>query len=272
LIDPRHRERFRVGTPEWRRLREDEHRELFEWYRLVEIPPYWRDKLTLMAYEPYTRVDVRRMMDLFILTDEQVFRNYLDLRYDEEHARNLTLWSKTYVRVPDIFSRYRRGWINQEEVMKELLDLGLTKEQAQFIFETKIKKPLKPERVERERDLTKSEIIKGIKKQVITPEEGKGLLMEMGYEDWEAEFIIAINIAIEGSPESYLEFLDLINKYKREIPEDLKQAERKFREAWEKEQKAIQERLPDDVIAERTVQRVKAEQIYRELLKKYRLA
>ncbi|GAI72398.1 unnamed protein product, partial [marine sediment metagenome] len=33
-------------------------------YRTVEIPPYWRSRLTKIAYLPYTRVDVRRMHDM----------------------------------------------------------------------------------------------------------------------------------------------------------------------------------------------------------------
>ncbi|GAG30498.1 unnamed protein product, partial [marine sediment metagenome] len=38
-------------------------------YRAAEIPPFWRDKLTAIAYNPFTRVDVRRMHDIGVLNE-----------------------------------------------------------------------------------------------------------------------------------------------------------------------------------------------------------
>jgi hypothetical protein len=35
-----------------------------EWFRLVEIPPFWRDFLIAVSYEVPTRVDVRRFYDM----------------------------------------------------------------------------------------------------------------------------------------------------------------------------------------------------------------
>ena len=39
-------------------------------FRTVELPPYWREKLVQIAYQPYTRVDVRRMFDMGVLGEE----------------------------------------------------------------------------------------------------------------------------------------------------------------------------------------------------------
>jgi len=58
-------------------------------FRAVEIPPYWRDKLTQIAYNPYTRVDVRRMHNLGIINDEQLVRSYMDLGFDTEKATKM---------------------------------------------------------------------------------------------------------------------------------------------------------------------------------------
>jgi len=65
-------------------------------YRTVEIPPYWRDKLTAIAYMPYTRVDVRRMHDMGVLTDEELIKSYMDLGYDHEHAVKMSEFTKRY--------------------------------------------------------------------------------------------------------------------------------------------------------------------------------
>jgi hypothetical protein len=63
---------------------------------LQDIAPGWRQKLTGIIYNPYTRVDVRRMYGQGILTREQVKRSYMDGGYDEEHAENLTAWTIAY--------------------------------------------------------------------------------------------------------------------------------------------------------------------------------
>ncbi|GAH44621.1 unnamed protein product, partial [marine sediment metagenome] len=57
----------------------------------------------------------------------------------------------------------------------------------------------------------------------------------MGYDEFEAEYIIAINVEAGSSPETPLEFRRLIESYKRsqgmdakEIPEDVLTVEREF--------------------------------------------
>jgi hypothetical protein len=52
--------------------------------------------MTQTIYNPYTRVDVRRMYGQGILTREQVKRSYMDGGYDDEHAENLTAWTINY--------------------------------------------------------------------------------------------------------------------------------------------------------------------------------
>lgn len=61
--------------------------------RVRDIPSFWRDRLVKLSFDPYTRVDVRRMYTAGVLTENEVFETYLDLGYDEEHASNLMLWT-----------------------------------------------------------------------------------------------------------------------------------------------------------------------------------
>ncbi|GAH80833.1 unnamed protein product, partial [marine sediment metagenome] len=65
-------------------------RELFDLYRTVEIPPFWRDKLTKIAYNPFTRVDVRRMHKAGVLSEAELLRAYMDVGYDAEKAGKMT--------------------------------------------------------------------------------------------------------------------------------------------------------------------------------------
>jgi len=70
--------------------------ELDVFYDLADIAPYFREKLKQIAYMPYTRVDVRRMHELGVLSDEDLKRAYMDLGYDEEHAENMVEFTKRY--------------------------------------------------------------------------------------------------------------------------------------------------------------------------------
>lgn len=57
--------------------------------RDVDTPPFYRDKLTQIAYHPLTRIDIRRMASVGQLTHAEVERAYLDLGYNQKNARRL---------------------------------------------------------------------------------------------------------------------------------------------------------------------------------------
>jgi hypothetical protein len=54
--------------------------------REKDIAPFYRDKLTQLAYRPITRIDIRRLNKVGILDHAGVQRAYLDLGYSPEHA------------------------------------------------------------------------------------------------------------------------------------------------------------------------------------------
>lgn len=111
--------------------------------KIADYPKYWREKLIELSYSPYTRVDVRRMYQMGILTRDEVFKAYKDLGYDDEHAENLTQFT--------------------------IAGASTT-----------------------ERDLTKSEVLKGYRYKLLSAEETKEALMKMGYDETEAEYYIAL--------------------------------------------------------------------------------
>lgn len=145
--------------PSWLRVREMLHRtdlneeDVYEWFRLVEIPPYWREKFTAIMYSPYTRVDVRRMHKLGVLNREEVKKAYQELGYDENKSEHLTEFTILYNEdTPDtektaeekrrdelrgltrsaIIKRYKGGWITGAEALEYLKGLMLTPEVAEY--------------------------------------------------------------------------------------------------------------------------------------------
>ncbi len=115
--------------------------DVYEYYRLVEIPPYWREKLTAISHPPYTRVDTRRMYEMGVLSREEVKRNYLDLGYDEEKAENMTEFTVAYSTQTDrdltrtqIEKAYEFGIIDEAGMIELLEKLGYDEEESLFIL------------------------------------------------------------------------------------------------------------------------------------------
>ena len=181
-----------------------------------DVMPFWRSKLTAISYQPYNRIDARRMWDLGVLDDAALKRAYLDQGYDDEHATALTLWTKLFMRTPQLIARYRGGWINAEEVLAELVAIGLTPERAKWVWETKIRKEA-PARTEKERELTKAEIVAAVRKGILAWEEAVPQLMALGYDALEADLILAIGVEVEeGLPTDELRTrVDTVRRMRR---------------------------------------------------------
>jgi hypothetical protein len=110
-------------------------------FRAVEIPPFWRDKLTQMTYLPYTRVDTRRMYDWGVLDIQGVYNNYRDLGYDEEHAVNLTKWTVLQTDPEDkdislgqILSNFEARVLDRNDAKEMIRALGYTEFKAEFLL------------------------------------------------------------------------------------------------------------------------------------------
>lgn len=109
-------------------IKEDELKLLL---RSLDIPSFWREGLIQLSYNPYTRVDVRRMYNLGVVSRDEVFENYLDLGYSPERAEKLTEWtvleygeSNRDLTKGDILGAYSDNTINEQETTSILSDLG----------------------------------------------------------------------------------------------------------------------------------------------------
>ncbi len=205
--------------------------DVYEWFKVVEIVPHWRDLLIQTAYTWPTRVDVRRWWDMRTIDETELRRLYSGMGYRGVNLDNYILWTKVYTDFPSLMARWSKGWITEDDVRKELTTLGMPAERVETMIQEKIK-PEEAARVEEGKTLTKTEIYKGVKQGFITREEGIELITDLGYNRAEAEYLMDINVAVlEGSPETFDEFKDLTLKYRRaiglevtEMPEELKAA------------------------------------------------
>lgn len=58
--------------------------------KALDISPTWRDKLTQIAYKVLSRVDVRRMHKVGVLTPDEVYDSYLDQGFSPTNAKRMT--------------------------------------------------------------------------------------------------------------------------------------------------------------------------------------
>jgi hypothetical protein len=96
-----------------------------------DIPAFWRTRLVQLSYNPYTRVDVRRMFALGVVSVDEVYNNYRDIGYDDEHARKLTEWTiEEYgdtgreLTKGDVIASYTDNIINESQAIGMLDALG----------------------------------------------------------------------------------------------------------------------------------------------------
>lgn len=116
--------------------------ELDAYYRLIEIPQFWREKLVQASYNPYTRVDLRRMHDMGLVSEAQVKKNFKEEGYDDEHAENMTKFYLKYNELNDkdlsrnqIEDAYENDLITRKQAFDQLVKFQYSEDQANFILD-----------------------------------------------------------------------------------------------------------------------------------------
>jgi len=139
----------------------------------LDIMPAWRDKLTAISYSPFTRVDVRRMNKIGVLSDEELVRAYMDLGYDEFKAGKMAEFTIVYNEDPP----------EEEE----------TETDKRKIYE---------------KDLTKSDILYGYENNILEEGLARSSLAMLKYDPTEIEYYIArVNQKKErAETDSYLRY------------------------------------------------------------------
>lgn len=107
--------------------------------RTHDVSPFWRDKLTAIAYTPYTRVDVRRMYDAGVLGIEAVYRSYRDIGYDHEKATNMTAFTVALsnsaerdLTKSEVLKGFKIGYFKEDEARVQIIALGYDEAEADY--------------------------------------------------------------------------------------------------------------------------------------------
>jgi cell division septum initiation protein DivIVA len=161
--------------------------------RALDVMPFWRDKLINLSWNVPTRVDVRRFWDLRTIDEARLRQVYTALGYHGQDLEDYVLWTKIYVEFPDLLARFKNGWISLEHVRSRLLELGMKADAADELIQTKVQAE-GAARTNADKDLTLTDIYKGVKLERITRSEAVGLVMDLGYSEDEAGFKLDVNV------------------------------------------------------------------------------
>ena len=164
----------------------------------------------------FTSAVAANLYNLMIFDEEDLYNNFLDEGYDESQAGLLLMYTQLIQKLPDLQAMYQKGIITGEQVVTELKKMEVPEYNARLLVQ-KITDQYQIDRLTTEKDLTKAEIIKGVKNQVLTTVQGVSLLVDIGYDENEAYYILAINKLVAASdPEGYWDM--------KRVTENLKKA------------------------------------------------
>jgi len=109
--------------------------------RALDIMPFWRDKLTCIAFRRLSRVDIRRMYRVGVMTEAEVYDAYLELGYNERDAKRMseftvkqTLATQSKFTERDIIAAYTKYMITRSEASSLLRVVGVRDENLDFIL------------------------------------------------------------------------------------------------------------------------------------------
>lgn len=113
-----------------------------DYLKAADYAPVWRDLLFQLSFNPYTRVDTRRMAALGILDRQEVKNTFRDLGYDEEHAENLTAFTYAEKHAAnrdlvksDLVDGYARGIFTRQEAGDNLAEMGYDEFETNFFLD-----------------------------------------------------------------------------------------------------------------------------------------
>jgi len=189
-----------------------------------------------------------------------LFFMFIDAGYTTDDATKLTVWTVINDTLPTLTARYRKGWITPLQMYNAIVEIGIPDAKANEIMETIVKSE-QPERTAKEKDLTKSEIIKGVKVGILTTSQGAELLQGLGYDEDEAWYILYINAVVQrGDPECYWEMRKVVETAKKargepskDIPDDLIMLDLRLKDAKQKLEKLKEEKATEEEIGAQAV-------------------
>lgn len=243
---------------------------------LTEI--YTRPEAVVTKPKVFTSAVASNLYALAIYDEDDLYDNFLEQEWSEPQAALLTMYTLISQEYPLLRTMYEKGSISGDDMIKELMKLEMPEFNAKQLV-MKTYRELSIDRISHEKDLTKAEIIKGAKNNVLTLSQAAELLVGLGYDQNEAYYILAINkIAEAGDPEGYWDMRKAVEAYKKtrgektmEIPDELIMLEREVKKAKAELAEANKLGFDENKVAELTLKAGQLEQRMKQLIQLHKL-
>ena len=110
----------------------------------------------------------------------------------------------------DILNAYKIGLFDTEEAKQGLIALNYDEEEAKFLLDIQdFKKDLENKtKKSKEKNLSKADILKGLKEELISENDAKDQLVSIGYDEEESEFLITIALIKKKPKEKPVKIID----------------------------------------------------------------
>lgn len=159
--------------------------------KVADVMPFWRDKLSMIAYRPISRIDIRRLEDFGLLTLEELeFRNR-EIGYSPEDAEFLAKWTVINNEFKDIKALMKQNAVTKDEAVQLLIEAGANKDDAERLV-LRILPKVKKEKLAEDKALTRAEFLRAYRVGIRERQEVKDALIEMNYDEEEAEFLLEL--------------------------------------------------------------------------------
>jgi len=110
--------------------------------KIADYPKYWRDRLAALAFQPLTRVDLRRIYELGLINEVELKARLMELGYSSEDADLMVEFYKAYklsqekdFNKSEILKLYKLRAIKREEALQILQNLGYSIEEADYLLQ-----------------------------------------------------------------------------------------------------------------------------------------
>lgn len=138
-----------------------------EMLKIADYPKYWRDRLIAISYDPITRVDLRRIYQLGLCSDEFVVGTLMEHGYTKDDADLLLKFYQDLKHGKDkklstaaLMKGYNYGLIKRPELEEALKDLNYNETDIRVMIETN-NKVLEEKDFKELLEVWKSEYIRG---------------------------------------------------------------------------------------------------------------
>ena len=213
------------------------------------------------------------------LDDKMLLKEYQTRGYSTYQAEELLFITKMERLFPVMRTLYRNSWIKSTDLFNWLVEVGLPKDRADILMRETIKAE-GGARTVAEKDLTKAEIIKGVKNGIFTPQQGVAFLQDIGYDEQEAWYLLYINAVVaRGDPQGYWEMRKVTEQYKKsqglpskDIPDELLILEIEQRKQKDELERLKKEGASEVAIGEAAVKVANIESRMRKIMAELKLA